>query len=179
MKKTTGIIGKIISTITLLCVVVVAVIVAGPRIIGWQPYEVLSGSMEPTYHVGSVIYVNKTAAQNVSVNDPITFLMSDGTTIVTHRVVKIDAQNKLFYTKGDANKVEDGGATPFSRLVGKPVFSIPGLGYFTSFLNTRRGMIIVGTILFCLIILTFLPDLLMKIGQNRGETKIDGESKEG
>jgi len=179
VNKAGKIIGKVISTIALIGVVLLAVVVAGPRIIGWQPYEVLSGSMEPTYHVGSVIYVRKTAAQDIKVNDPITFYLEDGTTVVTHRAVKIDTQKQLIYTKGDANNVQDGGATPYSRLIGKPMFSIPGMGYITAMINTRQGLIIVATLFICMVILTFLPDLLMKKGKNKSEPALDEQSKGG
>lgn len=179
MKNAGKVIGKIISTIALVLVVFLAVIIAGPRIIGWQPYEVLSGSMEPTYHVGSVIYVRKTAPQEIKVNDPITFYLEDGTTVVTHRAVKIDTQAQLFYTKGDANNVQDGGATPYSRVIGKPMLSIPKLGYATAFINTKQGLIIVATLFICMTILTFLPDLLMKKSKNKGEPALEDQSKGG
>jgi len=191
VKKIGKIIKKVISILVVVCIVVAAVVIAGPRVLGWQPYKVLSGSMEPTYQVGSVIYVKKVAPQEVNVNDPITFYLEDGTTVVTHRAVKIDTQNQCFYTKGDANNTEDGGATPYSRLIGKAMFTIPKLGYLTSFINTQQGMILVGTGFFCLIIIVFLPDLLMKkgkkknennsesIGENIGETALDGQSKGG
>lgn len=179
MKKATKIVDKVFSTIALVIVLAAAVIIAGPRIIGWQPFEVLSGSMEPTYHVGSVIYVSKADPKTVKVNDPITFYLSDGTTIVTHRVVKIDQEKQLFYTKGDANKDVDGGPTPYSRFIGKPQFSIPGMGYFTSFVNTKRGLIIVGTVLVCLMIIAFLPGLLMQVGRKKSDPEADSQSKEG
>ncbi|XOQ49611.1 MAG: signal peptidase I [Eubacteriales bacterium] len=179
MKKASKIFDKILSAIALLIVLAAAVIVAGPRIIGWQPFEVLSGSMEPTYPVGSVIYVSKADPQSVKVNDPITFYLSDNTTVVTHRVIKIDADNQLFYTKGDANKDADAGPTPYSRLIGKPQFFIPGMGFFTSYVNTPRGRIITTTALVCLIIIAFLPGLLMKIGRKESDTQADNRSKEG
>jgi signal peptidase len=179
VNKAGKIIGKIISTIALIGVILLALVVAGPRLIGWQPFQVLSGSMEPTYHVGSVIYVKKTPPQEIKVNDPITFYLEDGTTVVTHRAVKIDTQKQLFYTKGDANNVEDGGATPFSRLLGKPMLSIPKLGYATAFINTKQGLIIVATLFICMAILTFLPDMLMKKAKNKSEPELDEQSKGG
>lgn len=186
MKKAGKIIGKVVSTTLVVCIVLAAVVIAGPRVLGWQPYQVLSGSMEPTYHVGSVIYVKKTSPQEVQVNDPITFYLEDGTTVVTHRAVKIDAAKQCFYTKGDANNTEDGGATPYSRLIGKPVFMIPNLGYVTTFVSSRQGMLLVGTGLFCLLVIVFLPDLLMKKGKGKGEssnennaeTALNGQTKE-
>lgn len=177
MKKAGKIIGKVVSTALVACIVLAAIVIAGPRVLGWQPYQVLSGSMEPTYHVGSVIYVKKVSPQEVKANDPITFYMEDGTTVVTHRAVKIDAAKQCFYTKGDANNIEDGGATPYSRLIGKPMFMIPSLGYITTFVSSKQGMILVGTGLFCLLVILFLPDLLIKKGKKKEESSSESNAE--
>ncbi len=165
-------IGKIISGAGVCVLVLAAVVIAGPRLLGWRLMVVLSGSMEPVYPVGSVVYVRPASPREVRVGDPITFTQSDGKTVVTHRVVRIDSENQRFYTKGDANQIEDGGATPFSRLIGKPVFDVPGLGYAASYLASPRGRIVFATVLACILILTFLPGLLMKQGKG-------GRRKEG
>lgn len=178
MRKAVKIIGKILSDLILFCAVLLAVLIAGPRLLGWQSLVVLSGSMEPTYHVGSLIYVKKTAPQAVKTGEPITFYLEDGKTVVTHRVIKIDTGNKNFYTKGDANNVADGGATPYSRLIGVPVFSIPMLGYVTSYVHTRQGLILVVTGLMCFLILAFLPGFLLRKGKD-GEKTVGGPAKGG
>ncbi|MBP3384738.1 MAG: hypothetical protein J6M22_04640, partial [Firmicutes bacterium] len=48
---------NIIGTIGVVLVVVLTILLVGTRIVGIHPYTVLSGSMEPTYHTGSLIYV--------------------------------------------------------------------------------------------------------------------------
>ena len=48
---------QIISTILVALVVLLAVALVGVRLAGIRTFTVLSGSMEPTYHVGSLIYV--------------------------------------------------------------------------------------------------------------------------
>ena len=74
------------------------------------PLAVLSGSMEPTYHVGSLIYVKDADPEEVQVGEPITFKISDDT-MVTHRVVAIDPGGPNLQTKGDASRDNvDGGA---------------------------------------------------------------------
>lgn len=50
---------QIISTILVALVVLLAVALVGVRLAGIRTFTVLSGSMEPTYHVGSLIYVKK------------------------------------------------------------------------------------------------------------------------
>lgn len=171
------IILKAVSVLVVAVIVLAAVVVAGPQLIGWKPMVVLSGSMEPTYPVGSVVYVRKVSPQNVKVGEAIAFYLEDGKTVVTHRVVKIDTQKQLFYTKGDANNVEDGTATPYSRLIGTPMFDIPKIGFLATYLGTARGKILFATVLVCMLIVVFLPELLMKSGKSG--SKPDGQEKGG
>ena len=46
-----------ISTVAVVLVVILALLLVGVRLVGLRPMCVLSGSMEPTYHTGSLIYV--------------------------------------------------------------------------------------------------------------------------
>lgn len=114
------------------------ILLAGVRIVGLYPYTVLSGSMEPHYHVGSIIYIKDVDPATLSVGDPVTFQLRDGT-VVTHRIEEIRSDDGLlFKTKGDANNVSD---SPISAdsIIGKPVFSIPLLGYVANFIQNPPG----------------------------------------
>ena len=46
---------KVVTTLLVAVIVLLAVLLVGVRLIGLEPYTVLSGSMEPTYHTGSLI----------------------------------------------------------------------------------------------------------------------------
>ena len=151
-----------LTSLLVVLVVLLAIALAGVRVIGFTPFSVLSGSMEPTYHVGAIIYVQKTAPENIKVGDPITFVMNEELTVATHRVVRIDTENQRFYTKGDANDAEDGAPVHFNNLLGKPVFTIPYLGYFSDWIANPPGMYIGITAGIVLLLLLFLPDLLKK-----------------
>ena len=48
-----------VSTALVVLVVILALLLVGARLVGLQVFTVLSGSMEPTYHTGSLIYVKK------------------------------------------------------------------------------------------------------------------------
>lgn len=152
---------NIVTTIILILLVGLAAIMMLPRLLGMTPLAVLSGSMEPTYHVGSLIFVKDADANEVKQGDPITFKIS-ADTMVTHRVIAIDTQNQCFYTKGDANNTPDGGSVSYENLVGKPAFTVPMLGYLAVYAQTRQGMIILITIILVVLVLTFVPDLLFK-----------------
>lgn len=162
MPKTIKTIWNILTTVLVAAVVLLAVLLAGVRIIGLTPFAVLSGSMEPAYHVGSLIYVQKVAPESIQPGDPITFVLNEDLLVATHRVVEIDKVNSYFFTKGDANDNPDGAPVHFNNLIGKPVFTIPKLGYVASALSTQKGMILSGTAILVLLILVFIPDLLKK-----------------
>lgn len=154
---------QIFTSILLVILILAAAVLFLPKFVGMTPLAVLSGSMEPTYHVGSLIYVKDADPEEVQVGEPITFKISDDT-MVTHRVVAIDTDARTFQTKGDANDNVDGGAVAYENLVGKPVFTIPYMGYLAVYANTTTGMIITVTVILVILILTFLPDFLMKGG---------------
>lgn len=145
-----------ISTLLVITVVALAILLVGVRLVGLTPYTVLSGSMEPAYHVGSLIYVRPIDAQDIEVGTPLTFTVSDGSLVATHRVVEIITENgeTLYITKGDANDVTDP-PLKYSRVIGSPVFSIPFLGYFSTWLQSGAG-VIAGIALAAMLLLTSL-----------------------
>ena len=153
------------TTVLVILVVVLALLLVGVRLVGLRPMCVLSGSMEPTYHVGSLIYVKPCAPEDVQVGDPITFVVNEDLDVVTHRVVSIDAENQHFYTKGDANDAPDGAPVYFKNLIGRPVFTIPYLGYVSNWVSNPPGMYLAIALALVLIILTFLPDMLRKASE--------------
>ena len=118
MKKVWNFVTTAILIVLLLGIAIMYI----PKIFGIQPMIVLSGSMEPTYHVGSLLYIKNADANEIAVGDPITFYLDDNT-LVTHRVVEIDKKNQTYTTKGDANEKEDGSPVSFDKVLGKPVFN--------------------------------------------------------
>ena len=150
---------NLISTILVVIVVVLAVMIVGVKLVGFHPYAVLSGSMEPTYHVGSLIYVKETPPEEVQVGDPITFVLNEDLTVATHRVVEIDAENQHFITKGDANEFVDAAPVHFNNLIGVPKMTVPKLGYLANFIQHPPGKYIAIAIAAILLLLAFLPDL--------------------
>ncbi|MBQ9768615.1 MAG: signal peptidase I [Clostridia bacterium] len=156
---------NIVSTIIVIIVVVIAVFLMGSRLVGLNVYNVISGSMEPTYSVGDLIYVKtvdyEDVAEKVKVDDPITFVLNEDKVVATHRVVRIDAKEELIYTKGDTNNTIDP-AVHFKNVIGKPIFSIPLLGYVSAFMQTTTGMIVTISLGALLILIVFLPDFFGK-----------------
>ncbi|HPX93366.1 MAG TPA: signal peptidase I [Bacillota bacterium] len=118
---------------------IAAALTAGARLIGYTPYVVLSGSMEPAIPTGALIYVRATDPYRVKEGDPITFHLNQGGPVATHRVIEIDATNRYFITKGDANNSPDGMPVQFSNLIGTPRFTLPAAGFVYHALSTSPG----------------------------------------
>ncbi len=156
-----------VSMILVLLVVFFAVFLMGSRLVGLQVFHVVSPSMEPTYSVGDLIYVKTVDPDSVKVGDPITFVLNEDLMVATHRVVAIDSENRQFTTKGDANRAEDAAPVHFNNLIGVPVFSIPLLGYVSSYIQSPPGMYVAIGFGVALLSIVFLPDLLAK--KNRKE----------
>lgn len=145
-------------------VVILVVLFAGVRLVGLQVFTVLSGSMEPTYQTGSIIYVKKVDPFTLTAGDVITFMV-DAETIATHRVAGIvpdedDPSVIRFRTKGDANEMEDAKLVHCANVLGKPVFTIPYLGYLISYIQEPPGSYTAISVAAFLLMLMFLPDLL-------------------
>ena len=163
MKKSLQKVWNIISTIIVALVVILALLLVGARVVGLQVFTVLSGSMEPTYHTGSLIYVKKVDPYTIEPGQPITFML-DENTIATHRVVGVvpdeeDPTVIRFRTKGDANDAEDGSLVHYKNVIGTPIFSIPYLGYVADYIQHPPGMYIAISAGAVLLLLVFLPDI--------------------
>lgn len=163
MNKSLKKIWNVISTVLVALVVILALLLVGARVVGLQVFTVLSGSMEPTYHTGSLIYVKKVDPYTIKEGQPITFML-DENTVATHRVVGIvpdeeDPTVIRFRTKGDANEAEDGSLVHYKNVIGTPIFSIPYLGYVADYIQHPPGMYIAISAGAILLLLVFIPDI--------------------
>lgn len=162
MKNTFAKIWNIVSTVLVAVIVLCAIFLMGSRLLGYQCYTVISGSMEPKYMVGDLIYVKEVDVNSIKAGDDITFILNENLVVATHRVVRVDAENKHFYTKGIANEIEDQNPVHFNNVIGVPQFSIPKLGYVSDFVQNPPGTYITIGVGIILILAVFLPDLLPK-----------------
>lgn len=151
------------TTVIVAVVVVLAILMAGARVVGLRVFTVLSGSMEPTYHVGALIYVKSVDYTELEAGDVITFML-DENTVATHRITEVvpdedDPDVLRFRTKGDANDSEDAGLVHYKNVMGTPVFTIPCLGYVANYIQNPPGTYIAIAVGAILLLLVFLPDL--------------------
>jgi len=164
MMKTIAKVWNAITSILVVIVIILALLLAGVRLIGFQVFTVLSGSMEPVYHTGSLIYVKEVDYRDLGEGDVITFMLNEDT-VATHRIVGVvpdenDPSVVRYRTKGDANDAEDGSLVHYKNVIGSPVFTIPKLGYVANYIQNPPGTYIAMSGGAILMILVFLPDLL-------------------
>ena len=164
MNKTLKTIWNAVTWVIVAAAVLLAVLLVGARLVGLRTFTVLSGSMEPTYHTGSLIYVKKVDAANLSEGTVITFML-DEDTVATHRIVGVvpdeDEPGVVRYrTKGDANEVEDGSLVHYKNVIGTPVFSIPRLGYLANYIQHPPGTYVTISVGAMVLLLMFLPELI-------------------
>ena len=156
MVKTVTKICNFISVIMVLIVIAIGAVMIVPKVMGNDIYAVMSGSMEPYYHVGSVVIVDKHfTPEEIAVGDPITFRKGDNA-IATHRVIEVNEETREFKTKGDANEVEDLAPVPFENVIGKAGMSVPMVGY----IPTMKGIFCIGAYIIVFILLQIIPELL-------------------
>ena len=180
MSKTVKRIWNWFTTVLVAVVVILALLLVGARLIGLQVFTVLSGSMEPTYHVGSLIYVKDVDPYELESGDVITFML-DEDTVATHRIVEVvpdenDSTVVRFKTKGDANDAEDGSLVHYKNVIGSPVFTIPKMGYVANYIQNPPGTYIAISAGAILLLLVFLPDLF---GSDDEEKKQKQKKKRG
>ena len=123
----------IIASVMALLTVVMAKPGQPPNFFGYSLFRVMTGSMEPTIPTNSLITVKHVAGSELAVGDIITFYSRDPSLMGepnTHRIIRIEEEQgeRIFYTKGDANNVEDKYQTKEEDLIGKVVHSSKGLG---------------------------------------------------
>jgi signal peptidase len=125
-----------------------------PSFMGYKPFIVMSGSMEPTILTGDIVLARETAAENIAQNDIIAF-RTDEKTAVTHRVTEVLTENGSisFLTKGDANTGADASVVKAESLEGKFLGRISGVGRFALFLQTPIGMLLFVVTPICLFVI--------------------------
>jgi len=151
-----------ITTIMVCIAILFAFFISAIRVFGVDVFGVLTGSMEPTYPTGSLIYVKPVDTSTLRVNDVITFSLSPNV-IATHRIVEIvpDENNPSvvrYRTKGDANNSVDASLVSAGNIIGKVVFSVPTLGYIASYIQSPPGIYVAIAISILMIVFVFITD---------------------
>lgn len=140
-----------------------------PRLMGNDVYAVMSGSMEPFYHVGSIVVVDKhISPESIQVGDPITFHKGENQ-VATHRVVEKNEDSREFVTKGDANEDIDVAPVAYEDVIGKAGLSVPLVGYIPLYMRTKKGMFTIGAYIIVFILMQIIPEIVKPEEQEKEE----------
>jgi len=139
---------------------------------------VLSGSMEPAIHIGSVVVIKP--SEDYKIGDIITFGKDTKTDVpTTHRIIEMRAEagKMIFQTKGDANENADAREVKESEVIGKVLFSIPYLGYLVDFAKKPVGFALLVVIPAGIIVIDELGKIWKEITRMKTKEKDESEAE--
>lgn len=119
--------------------VIFLTILVGGIFIGFRPYVVVSGSMEPTLPTGSIIFVSL-LEKKAEPGDILTFRR--GKTVVTHRVA--EQKDGIYITRGDANKEKDPGIVKQEDVIGVVSMCVPWAGMTVVWIRKYRKLVLIA-----------------------------------
>ncbi len=148
-----------------------------PRLLGYEVFEVISGSMEPDIPVGSAIYVRAVDATDVQVDEVIAF--HDADAVIAHRVVENRTTQSEFVTKGDANNTEDSDPISYEALIGVVALHVPLVGSAMTLYASNVGKIYLMLTLACGVMLNILGDRIKRLQSQRLRAQIEARLAKG
>lgn len=149
---------SVAGTVIILAVIALLLPLSVPRLLGYEVYDIVSGSMEPTIPTGSMVFVKPVGWEEIGEGDVIAYRTDGG--VVTHRVAEKRTFLGEFVTKGDANESEDFLSVPFDMLVGRVERHIPFLGNWMAYLASALGKIYLFALLVCGVLFHVLANRL-------------------
>lgn len=152
--KAAVILLRVLGIMMIAAVIVSCCPAAIPRLAGYEIYNIVSGSMEPAISVGSVVYVKPCRPHDMKAGDIPAFYVNEE--VIVHRIVRNDINEKVLYTKGDANAAEDMNPVPYNMVIGRVERNIPHLGNVIALYTSRQGKICVLGFLLAGMILVWL-----------------------
>ena len=154
-------------TVLLLLVIAACIPFTLPRLLGYQVYAVISGSMEPAISVGDLVYVRQAKPEAVEENDVIAFFGTESSdAIILHRVVENRTVDGSFITKGDANAQPDLSPVSYQRLLGAAKRTVPKLGQVALILSGTWGKLAAVCMILAAVMLHAVSAALRAKGQS-------------
>lgn len=143
-----------------------------------RSFVVLSGSMQPVFQVGSMVYAMPQSEYKIG--DAVTFTNSAGEN-VTHRIIETSKKynQTIFTTKGDANNTPDQNPVAKDKIIGKVFFFVPYIGLLINLLKSPLyfvGLIIIPSIIFICLELWTIKNEIVKITEKRILEKIQKQA---
>lgn len=120
----------------------IVVLIVASAAAGYHLGHVQTGSMEPTYPVGSLLVVEPIDPAAVRPGMAVSFVTADA--MVTHRVTEVvdGLGGPRFRTRGDANDASDAALVPSEAVRGRVRWSVPKLGAALEWMMWPRGFVL-------------------------------------
>ena len=150
-------VGHIFSMVLIAVLVALIVAVLAAQVVGVQLRTVVSPSMEPDIPVGSLIVIKPTAFEEIAIGDDISFVRDRNLTVVTHRVIEKDIENKTLTTQGLTNNAPDA-PTLYENVIGVVQWHVPAIGPAVMWLGSTSGKIMAIGAIVILTIVSFVLD---------------------
>lgn len=135
---------------------------------------VLTGSMEPTIPVGSVVFIYP--QKSYSEGDVVTFKRRESSieTPITHRIVSVandESGLTAYTTKGDGNDYQDASVVYQDEVSGQVIFHLPFLGKLLDLAKTPWGFAVLIVIPALLVIVDEIKKIRQEFVLGRKEIK--------
>ena len=155
-----GIIGKLvlIALLALAITILVRVFVYQKfDIFGFRLYQIMSGSMEPTIHVGDAVITKEVS----ELNEGDILAYENGQSITVHRVIKVytEGDKRMYEAQGDNNNAPDQGLIMPEQVKGKVVFTVKKAGEGINLLR-KYGIIVLIFAVGIIVIVALIRRLL-------------------
>ena len=160
VKRFFGIIGKLflLAILALAITILVRVFVYQKfDIFGFRLYQIMSGSMEPTIHVGDAVITKEVP----ELNEGDILAYENGQAITVHRVIKVytEGDKRMYEAQGDNNNAPDQGLIMPEQVKGKVVFTVKKAGEGINLLR-KYGIIILIFAVGIIVIVALIRRLL-------------------
>ncbi len=162
---------SLVSGVICFCMLVLGIGMILGYLLGFRFLAVTTGSMKEVYGVGTLVVADKVSPDEIETGDIISYVTDDALTVVTHRVIAVDSENRCFYTKGDSNNVADSRPVVFENLIGKVRFGIPALGYLVIFAKSKAGRIILRGIVILIVFFVIQQWIYHRMQKRRKKEK--------
>ena len=158
-----SVICSALGTLLILLLIALCIPLTIPRFLGYEPYTVVTGSMEPEIPVGSLVYIHHTDAALAQPGDVVAFYGArDSAAIITHRVVENHVVMGEIITKGDANQTNDMNPVKYNNFIGTVILAVPKLGTAAQILTSTDGKTAIACVIGFAVVLHVISIIIDK-----------------
>jgi len=152
-----------------LAVILVALLTRVVPLTGAQTLVIQSGSMAPSFTVGSAVIIQPAAGASLKSGDVVSIRIPSGT-VFTHRISRVIDRNGETWleTRGDANAGVDPALVPASWAIGRMTLAVPFVSYLIRLFGLTAGMLLAVSLATSLLAASWI---LESVEEDRGRLR--------